>query len=151
MRWRHETAYGVAAALGIVLALPDDSIDFGGPPPRPMIAEHVSALKTSEASARSSVEVALAPRFEEGTSMDAMRVYGAMDLTLEPYSQDGEFVGYAVLRSHDPRLSVGDVVTAVNGEFVEHSAAGGELLIAMLRNADADIVVRPRSEWASID
>lgn len=79
------------------------------------------------------------------------RVYAAAGVTLEAFRVDDQFVGYAVVRSHDPRLDVGMVITFVDGEAVEDSAAGGELLIAALRRPDAELILQARSAWVSSD
>jgi hypothetical protein len=90
----------------------------------------------------------------DGATLDpvetpADRVYGASGVALEAFRADDVFVGYAVVRSHDARLSVGDIVTAIDGQSVEEGAAGSELLLAMLRNPEAEITLQSRADWAS--
>lgn len=78
-------------------------------------------------------------------------MYAGTGVTLEAFRLGDAFAGYAVVRSHDPRLTVDDVITAVNGVPVEDSAAGSELLIAALRDPAVELAVQSRTDWASAD
>ena len=56
--------------------------------------------------------------------------------------ESGRFVGYKVLaNASDPRFAEGDIITELNGEPVEDSAAGTELLTIGLMNPETAISV----------
>ena len=68
-------------------------------------------------------------------------------LLFEPAVVDGLFAGYRVITNlKDPRFKVGDIVTAIDGNPVEDSAAGSELFMAGLMNRNAEVEVRPAPE-----
>jgi hypothetical protein len=141
-RW---LVYGLAAAAGIALALPSarehaDSAVTPHSSTRPVREPPAAATRTV------AVEVSQ-PRANAPPAPIVARLYASSGLEFEPLHANDVFVGYAVVRSHDPRLAVGDVVIAVGGEPVEEGAAGSELLIAALRNAAAELTVQQRSDW----
>ncbi len=68
-------------------------------------------------------------------------------LLFEPAVVDGLFAGYRVITNlEDPRFKVGDIVTAIDGNPVEDSAAGSELFMAGLMNRNAEVEVRAAPE-----
>jgi hypothetical protein len=64
-------------------------------------------------------------------------------LTLRRHvASDGSFVGYRITRSPEHlRFRVGDVITAVNGQAAEDSAAGTELMLVALRFPDFPVEI----------
>lgn len=63
-------------------------------------------------------------------------------LSLIRSEKDGTFLGYKVIsNAGDARFREGDIITKVNGEPVEDSAAGSELLTIGLMNPDNEITV----------
>lgn len=63
-------------------------------------------------------------------------------LSLVRAEEDGQFVGYKVLaNASDPRFEEGHIITELNGEPVEDSAAGTELLTIGLMNPETAISV----------
>lgn len=61
------------------------------------------------------------------------------------YGEQGRFVGYKVSgRSGDYRFAHGDVIASINGQPVEDSAAGSELLLIAIAHSGTDLgIVRP--------
>ncbi len=142
-RW---IVYCLAAAAGIVIALP-----FDRRPPVSANEGQVAAPATKVAVPSAVIEHASTPMTVATVSPKptASKLYANQALELEPLHAGGVFVGYVVVRSHDPRLSVGDVVTAISGQQVEEGAAGSELLIAALRNPNAELTLQQRADWSS--
>lgn len=141
-RW---IVYGLAAAAGIAFALP-----FDRRPPVDANEGQVTVPTTRVAAPSPVIERASAqvPAATVSPKPAASKLYANQSLELEPLHAADGFVGYVVVRSHDPRLSVGDVVTAVGGQQVEEGAAGSELLIAALRNPGAELTVQQRADWS---
>jgi len=145
---RHALIYTVALALGVFLAVPHKST-----------VGKIAAAPEPAADARSSL--APSPQHNPQLTPNLPRVvvdeprgpqvYAGTGVTLEAFRLGDAFAGYAVVRSHDPRLTVDDVITAVNGVPVEDSAAGSELLIAALRDPAVELAVQSRTDWASAD
>lgn len=138
--------YGLAAAAGVALALP---FDRRAPAEAKDVAPSARSAPAVEEPATSVVHNVVGNVAAPVPSVRASsRLYASQGLELEALHADGAFVGYVVIRSHDARLSVDDVVTAVGGEPVEEGAAGSELLIAALRNPDAELTLRQKSDWS---
>src|SRR5262245_35493777 len=133
--------YGLAAAAGVVLALPwarEHAETSAAPQSTTPRAQHASTPVANDVRQ---------PLVSASSAPPAEHPYTSTALEFEPLHADDAFVGYAVIRSHDPRLAVGDVVIAVGGEPVEEGAAGSELLIAALRNSTAELTIQQRSAW----
>jgi hypothetical protein len=146
---RRAAIYVVAVALGAAIAIPHERNDAktatAGPQGvRPVSSTPASGPRPALQASERAAQTESGPKFEP-------RIYAAVGVAFEAFRTAGAFVGYSVVRSHDPRLAVGDVVTAVNGDPVEDSAAGGEMLTAALRNPQVELSVRPRTDWASTD
>lgn len=76
------------------------------------------------------------------TAQEDSVVMVSNDLSLVRMAENGQFVGYKVLKNvSDPRFAAGDVITEINSEPVEDSAAGTELLTIGLMNPDAEISI----------
>jgi hypothetical protein len=134
--------YGLAAAAGVALALPwgrEHAADTSVAPQPPASRVHRDSAPVATDASQAAASVPSAP--------PEARLYANSGLEFEPLHAADVFVGYAVIRSHDPRLAVGDVVIAVGGEPVEEGAAGSELLIAALRNPSAELTIQQRSDW----
>jgi hypothetical protein len=161
MTLRRALVYGLGVALGVMLALPNgrhdatDAMRLGAGLPANAPGSDSSPTQpgvgdvSDPSSAMRDGALLRHARADESMSSQGNRVYAASGVTLESLRSDDVFVGYAVVRSHDARLDVGDVITAVNGQLVEDSAAGGELLIAALRNPDAALTLQSRSDWTA--
>ena len=146
---RRALIYAAALALGVFLAVPHKGT-VGRIATAPESAAGARpALARSEQPNPQPTQIASMPVVP--AVAHAPQVYAGTGVTLEAFRLDEEFAGYAVVRSHDPRLAVDDVITAVNGVPVEDSAAGSELLVAALRDPAAELAVQSRADWASAD
>ena len=138
--------YAAALALGVFLAAPHIGT-VGKPAAAPASEVHKSQTsvqrKSQPVANESPPAVVGEPR--------PPQIYAGTGVTLEAFRHGDAFAGYAVVRSHDPRLAVDDVITAVNGVPVEDTAAGSELLVAALRDPGAELAVQSRTDWASAD
>jgi hypothetical protein len=140
--------YVLAAAAGIALALPFDRPEPASPDDSAGTREGgTQGVRPLAYHGSPTANAAPAP-VSRSTVPTSPKVYANQGLELEPLYAEEAFVGYLVVRSHDPRLSVGDVITGVGGHQVEEGAAGSELLIAALRNPQADLTVQQRTDWS---
>jgi hypothetical protein len=92
---------------------------------------------------------AMMPAQQRAASADmsedvVVRVGGGLVVTAE--RQSGTFVGYRIVESANPKFAVNEVIVSINGMPVEDSAAGSELLIIALEDADAQIEFESRVE-----
>lgn len=137
--------FAASFALSIFILLSNDSSD-----PTPAAANGanttapgVAPSSTANPASRGTSNRTAAPAEIERqpVQLDATDQFQAAGgVVFEPARQGGQFVGFRIISNQDdPRLAIGDVVTAINGAPVEDSAAGSELFIAGLANRSAPV------------
>jgi hypothetical protein len=112
--------------------------------PVPVATAPASAIPASQA--LPTAATAVAARVEPSS------IVVSKGMRVGPVHEQGAFIGYRVIENtSDPRFEAGQIITAVGGTAVEDSAAGGELLIAVLRNPNADVTVIAASDaWPEL-
>jgi hypothetical protein len=145
---RRVLIYPAALALGVLLAVPHKgTVGQFLAASEPVAGARSSMTSGPQSNPKTTPKM---PRVVVGEPRGP-QVYAGTGITFEAFRLGDDFAGYAVVRSHDSRLAVGDVITAVNGVPVEDSAAGSELLIAALRDPAAELAVQSRTDWVSAD